>query len=408
MLLTQTLKIQIYPTDIDIIKLKTLQKQYVLASQYTSDWIFDHDFELSQRVVHDNLYYRLRELFELPAQVAQSVMRSVIARYKTVRTQMRNKQYRFKDVHTNTWYSVSKDLNWLVKPLQFKSPVATLVKDRTYSFLKDNILSLSTLEGRIKVPYCSLDNQYFSKFDTSWERGELSIHEIDDKWYVHISVSKEFEDVSQYKHVVGIDRGLRQLLTTYDEKDKTMFVNGQEILNKRRHFKKLRQELQSKGTKSAKRKLKSIGQRENRWMTTVNHQLSKALIDKYGSNTLFVLEDLTNVTFDTVNQRKKENRYEHHSWAFYQFEQFLKYKAINAGASVLTVSAAYTSQRCPKCGTVCKEHRNRNTHEYHCLVCSYQSNDDRIAAMNIQELGRWYISGIENPKFEKHIIKLEY
>ena len=52
-------------------------------------------------------------------------------------------------------------------------------------------------------------------------------------------------------------------------------------------------------------------------MTDVNHNLSKALIDKYGSNTLFVLEDLENVTFNTVKTRKKDNRYEHYSWAFY-------------------------------------------------------------------------------------------
>ncbi len=46
---------------------------------------------------------------------------------------------------------------------------------------------------------------------------------------------------------------------------------------------------------TVKRKIKSIGSRENRWMNDINHSITKALVDKYGENTLFVLEDLTNV-----------------------------------------------------------------------------------------------------------------
>lgn len=59
--------------------------------------------------------------------------------------------------------------------------------------------------------------------------------------------------------------------------------------------------MQAKGTKSAKRKLKALSGRENRWMSDVNHQLSKALVDYYGANTLFVMEDLAGVSFDEMN-----------------------------------------------------------------------------------------------------------
>ncbi|MGN7529878.1 UNVERIFIED_CONTAM: hypothetical protein QML36_11050, partial [Aerococcus urinaeequi] len=60
----------------------------------------------------------------------------------------------------------------------------------------------------------------------------------------------------------------------------------------------LRQSLQAKNTKSSRRRLRTIERRENRWMNDVNHQLSKTLVDRYGANTLFVVEDLTNVTFN--------------------------------------------------------------------------------------------------------------
>ncbi|WP_143450660.1 zinc ribbon domain-containing protein, partial [Ligilactobacillus agilis] len=83
-----------------------------------------------------------------------------------------------------------------------------------------------------------------------------------------------------------------------------------------------------------------------------------------------------------------------------QLAQFLTYKAHLNNSEVIKVSAQYTSQRCPKCGTIKKSNRNHDLHEYHCTNCDYRSNDDRLGAMNIQLLGTQYISGQEQPKFE--------
>ena len=134
-------------------------------------------------------------------------------------------------------------------------------------------------------------------------------------------------------------------------------------------------------------------------MTDVNHCLSKTLVSE-NPNTLIVVEDLTNVTFDTVSHRKKENRYEHHSWAFYQLQQDIAYKAREHGSHLIKVNPAYTSQRCPKCGTICKENRDKTNHSYHCNNCHYQSNDDRVAAMNIVQLGQMKQQGVKKPSFK--------
>ena len=170
-------------------------------------------------------------------------------------------------------------------------------------------------------------------------------------------------------------------------------------MRKRAKYQKLRAKLQAKGTKSAKRRLKKLSGRENRWMTDVNHQLSKTLVQEFGSNTLFVLEDLTGVSFERTDL-PKVLRNQNKSWAFYQLAQFLTYKAHLNNSEVIEVSAQYTSQRCPKCGTIKKSHRNHDLHEYHCSNCGYRSNDDRLGAMNIQLLGTQYISGQEQPEFE--------
>ncbi|MGN7529842.1 UNVERIFIED_CONTAM: transposase, partial [Aerococcus urinaeequi] len=87
-------------------------------------------------------------------------------------------------------------------------------------------------------------------------------------------------DETNIQRIVGIDRGLRQILTIADDTTHTTFYSGKSLMKKRRCFKKLRQSLQAKNTKSSRRRLRTIERRENRWMNDVNHQLSKTLVDR--------------------------------------------------------------------------------------------------------------------------------
>ena len=122
-------------------------------------------------------------------------------------------------------------------------------------------------------------------------------------------------------------------------------------------------------------------------MNDVNHCLSKALVSE--PNSLIVFEDLTNISFET-SKGKDFNR-ELSSWAFYDLEQKTIYKAKMNGVEVIKVPARYTSQRCPLCGHIHKENRQKDKHLFVCRECGYISNDDRIAAMNLYELGKRYI-----------------
>ena len=372
------------------------------ACNYVSQYIFNHDFVLKQSKLQSALYHELRKCFNLKSQMTQSVFKTVIARYKTVLTQLRKQRvwngYK-KDNHGKEIPNyINKDLTFLWKPIEFKRPQLDLVCNRDYSF-KNNVLSMNTINGRIHVQIHGLSKNPY--FDGSWKLSTGKVVRSGKQWFFHVSASKEILEfeLSRLKHVVGIDRGLRQIITSYDNKDQTHFVNGSFIAQKRNHYANLRTRLQAKGTKSAKRRLRSLSGRESRWMNDVNHQLSKTLVKTYGKQTLFVLEELTGVTFDTVRSRKKKHRYEHHSWSFYDLEQKLRYKAHLNESEVVLVDAHYTSQRCPKCGNIDKSNRNKNLHQYKCSNCGYSSNDDRIGAMNIYELGKWFVSGVEKPSF---------
>lgn len=383
----------------DGMKFSKTMEQYRSACNYVSKYLFDNNFPLNKNEVQKIIYNTIRGKFNLKSQMTISCIRSVIAHYKAVKTQMARRPYKYQDINTGKWYREIQDLTWLQKPITFNRPQIDLQRNRDWSYLNSGQLSINTLDSRVKVnPICHGFDQYF---DGTWKFGLAKLLKTGGKWYLHISATKEVTDFDNQtvKHVVGIDRGLRFLVTTYDEQGKTSFFSGKTVIRKRAKYQKLRAKLQAKGTKSAKRRLKKLSGRENRWMTDVNHRLSKTLVRKFGTNTLFVLEDLTGVSFERTNL-PKALRNQNSSWAFYQLEQFLTYKAHLNNSKVIEVSAKYTSQRCPKCGTIKKSNRNHDLHEYRCSNCGYRSNDDRIGAMNIQLLGTQYISGQKQPRFE--------
>ncbi|WP_302420909.1 transposase [Megasphaera sp.] len=405
--LTKTIKLRIHVTPEQEVLFRQMTEQYRQACNFVSQYIFDNQFDLTYQSLNKKLYSGLRGLFGLKSQLAQSSIKTTIARYKTVKQQLFRKPYRYKDEDGN-WQRIPKDLEWLWKPVFFRRPQADLVRNRDYSFADDGqVLSINTLGKRTK---CTFEGEHFAGYlNGSYQLGTAKLVELKGRWYLHIPVTRAVEDFQKesVRHVVGIDRGLRFLAVSYDEQGKTEFVSGKKITTKRHKFQEVRKQLQAKGTKSAKRKLKAISGRENRWMSDVNHQISKTLVQKYGKDTLFVLEDLAGVSFEESNlSRTAKQNYDLRSWSFYQLEQFLTYKAHENRSEVLKVSAKYTSQRCPKCGTIRKANRDHHKHLYSCQ-CGYKSNDDRIGAMNIQLLGTMWISGDPHPRYERVITTLE-
>lgn len=390
MLQVLTVKVRLYPDVKQKLVLSQTMKHYQNACNWLSQRYFDNNFIDSQRALHDRYYKTLRTKFMLKSQMAESVIKTVLSRYKSVVTQLRKKPYRYQDRNTKKRYSLPRNLTWLTNPIRFKRPQIDLIATRDWSFVnQQKRLSLNTIKSRVKLKF---DNSQLSKLSSNAKLGTAKLVKFKEYYFLHISSAEVVRDFANnhVKHVVGIDRGLRFLATSYDEQGKTRFVSGKRALQKRRKFKQLRQELQAKNTKSSKRRLKKIGQRENRWMTDINHQISKTLVEKYGDQTLFVVEDLTNVRFAT-EKAAKIRRYEMASWSFYQLEQFLNYKANRIGSKMIKVDARYTSQRDPKTGEINKSFRNHLRHEFYNPTTKTRSNDDRIGAMNIYDLGKRYL-----------------
>ena len=370
--ITITAKVQIVATDTDKVLLNKTMSVYCDACNYVSDYVFrTHD--LKQFSLNKILYSTLREKFSLKSQMAQSVFKTVIARYKTI---LENQ---------NEW----------IKP-SFKKPQYDLVWNRDYS-LTQNCFSVNTLNGRVKLPYFAEGmSKYFNH--SIYKFGTAKLANKHGKYYLHIPVTYEVEEsnISDICNVVGIDRGINFVVATYDSKHKSGFVSGKAIKQKRANYSRLRKELQMRHTPSSRRRLKAIGQRENRWMQNINHQVSKALATGNPKHTLFVLEDLTGIR-NVTERVKTKNRYVSVSWSFYDLEQKLIYKAKQNQSSVIKVDPRYTSQCCPACGHTEKSNRNKRIHLFTCKNCSYTSNDDRIGAMNLYRMGINYLADSQVP-----------
>ena len=370
--ITITAKVQIAATDTDKVLLNKTMSVYCDACNYVSDYVFrTHD--LKQFSLNKILYSALREKFSLKSQMAQSVFKTVIARYKTI---LENQ---------NEW----------IKP-SFKKPQYDLVWNRDYS-LTQNCFSVNTLNGRVKLPYFA--EGMFKYFNHSiYKFGTAKLVNKHGKYYLHIPVTYEVEEsnISDICNVVGIDRGINFVVATYDSKHKSGFVSGKAIKQKRANYSRLRKELQMRHTPSSRRRLKAIGQRENRWVQDINHQVSKALATGNPKHTLFVLEDLTGIR-NATERVKTKDRYVSVSWSFYDLEQKLIYKAKQNQSSVIKVDPRYTSQCCPACGHTEKSNRNKKIHLFTCKNCGYTSNDDRIGAMNLYRMGINYLADSQVP-----------
>jgi IS605 OrfB family transposase len=300
--------------------------------------------------LHKKTYREVREY--LPSQLAISSRMKATEALTSVFTKTKHKKY----------------------GSQPKSKLCSIRYDKnSYSlFLDKKQVSLLTISGRkrydLEIP------QFYQEQFKTWKHCSADLCIIKNKVYLHIIFEKEITDISSTGKLYGIDRGINNLAVVSNNK----FFGGGIIKKQVRKYQKLRNNLQAKGTKSAKRHLKRLTSKERQFRADINHQISKKIIQSIPEGSTIVLEELTGIR----NKRlRKKQRTLLNNWSYFQLEQFLTYKAMAKGISVEHIDARYTSQRCSKCGFVCRS--NRKQHEFCCKHCGYRLNADLNASRNI-------------------------
>ncbi len=234
--------------------------------------------------------------------------------------------------------------------------------------------TLASIKGRIA---CRLVIPEFYKQRVGWKVCSSDLIFKHGKAFLHVVVeapTKQFQSTGQ---VLGVDLGINRPAVTSD----AIFFGKRQWKEIERRYFNLRRGLQAKGTKSAKRHLKKISRKANRFRTDCDHVLSSKIVNSVNHGTTIVLEDLTDIR-DRVEARKKIRR-RIHAWSFSRLKSFLDYKSKMNGCLVEYVDPRYTSQKCSRCGNT--EKANRKTHSWFlCKKCRFQHNADLNAAKNIR------------------------
>lgn len=307
------------------------------------------------------VYYGIRERYGLSAQMAIRAIAKVVKVYK------RDKS---------------------IKP-QFRLDGAIVYDQRILSWKSLDLVSILTLQGRIKVPVM-LGEYHETQMDQI--RGQTDLILVNNNFYLYVTIEVPESEPIEPKGVLGVDLGIVNIAV---DSENTVH-SGKQLNQHRDKLNSLKSRLQSKGTKSAKRHLKKLSGRIARFTRDTNHRISKEIVAKAkDTSSLIALENLKGIRKRTVSKpsklrfgspkiedfRKLQRSYIN-SWGFHQLRKFIEYKAKLQGVSLVLVDPSYTSQTCPQCGNVDKKNRkDRDT--FKCTQCGFAGLADYIAAVNI-------------------------
>ncbi len=333
---------------------ETLRKTMVLSNQVFNE-IARYGFEnhtCSKVSVHHATYYGIREKHpELPCSILQGI----------------------RDVACEALKGV--ELKKLPESKQFS---AIRYNKRVCNInLSKKQVTLASVKGRIKAVF-PIPEYYRQYLNWDLRTSTLSYNRKQDTFYLHVTIHKPSPEPVGDK-VLGIDRGIVNIAVTSNNR----FFNSKPVKNVRAKYAYLRAKLQSKGTKSAKKLLRKISRKEERFVSEVNHCISKEIVAMPFD--ILAIEDLTSIR---VQRRTKGIDFSRklNNWAFSELEQFLRYKAEAMGKSVITIDPRYTSQKCSNCGHIYKGNRKR--HSFKCVKCGFQIHADLNAARNIADIGK--------------------
>jgi len=300
--------------------------------------------------LHDLCYREIRDRFALTAQMAVRVIAKVADAYKLDRKALR----------------------------KFRPTSGIAYDDRILRWdLTGSRVSIWTVDGRQWIPFVCGTRQ---RVLLTTRLGETDLVHTGKHFLLLAACEVQEPEPRDFHDALGVDLGVTNIAV---DSDGRIYSSGR--LNGLRHrHRRLRQRLQKKGTKAAKRLLKKRSRKEQRLATHTNHCISKALVaTAKDTGRAIALEELTGIR-DRLTVRCGQ-RATLHSWAFGQLRAFVSYKAKRAGVPLLLVDPKNTSRPCPACGSVDKANRKSQS-LFSCQSCGFAGLADWIAAENIRRV----------------------
>ncbi len=258
----------------------------------------------------------------------------------------------------------------------FRFNSAITYDDRILHWYVDkSSVSIWTVSGRLHIPFVCGPRQ---RLMLQTRQGESDLIFVKGRWYLLATCNVEELPEQELTDVLGIDLGVVSLATDSDG----VSFSGVAVEKQRHIYAHRRRNLQHNGSKSAKRKLKSISGKQSNFQKDTNHVISKSIVQKaQDTNRAIAVENLTGIHSRTTFRRSQRAR--HANWSFFQLKSFITYKARLAGIQVIEVDPRNTSRTCQVCGCIDKANR-RSQSSFRCVSCGFSANADCNAARNIR------------------------
>ncbi|MFW6694039.1 RNA-guided endonuclease InsQ/TnpB family protein [Streptomyces sp. MAR4 CNX-425] len=341
------------------------------ACNRAANWVSEvaHAQDLKRRnELQKAVYYDTKDTFDLAAQPAVRVIKKVVDAYATRQANLKAGNYGREDSKRRARVES--------RPVRFREDAAQPYDDRILTWnLNARTVSIWTVAGRLKgIPFvCS---EQAGELLTA-RRGESDLVMRDGMFFLIATVEVPEPQAYEPAGWLGVDLGIVNIATTSDGRT----MSGRRVNRYRKRQRDLRQKLQAKRTKSAKRALKRIRRRESRYTTQRNHIIAKKLVTTAERTSRGIgLEDLSG-----IRQRvtaKKDQRSALHSWAFAQLGAFVEYKARRVGVPVVRVDPRNTSRQCSECWHTHRTNRVSQA-RFACRSCGIVLHADHNGSRNI-------------------------
>jgi IS605 OrfB family transposase len=321
-----------------------LQDTFSKACNFVAEASIEHK-EHNRIKLHHVCYHKIRDFFpKLGSQMACNAIAKVAQGMKALKGKQK---------------------------MHFKKMASVHFDKRTYS-LKNNVLSLFTMQGRIQL--CLEISKFHGSYLSQGSIREAELIKKDKGWFFNLVLDLPEVIAQPNGKILAVDLGENNLAATSSGK----LIGGGQLKMKRDKFLAHRGRLQSNGSQSAKQRLRQISGRERRHVTHVNHCVAKEIIQEAIRNdcTMIALEDLKNIRERIQGNKRMRSRL--HRWSFDELRRFIEYKAQAHGIQIRHINPAYTSQMCSNCFAI----GHRSKHHFFCSNCGSHQHSDLNASQN--------------------------
>lgn len=264
-------------------------------------------------------------------------------------------------------------------------------------YLKTNIFIIKPkiLENKIGFTMGTRQFNYMDFKGDSLPEGIVKlgvIKKYKGEWFCSLIFKTKDIKQKNFKRCLGVDLGIAKTAVISDwNGNNTRFFRGEPYRFKKNHYLELRRKLQPKLKEGNIYKLlKRTREKESNWVKNENHKISREIVNMAIENKRSIaLEKLTGITERLKVNRKTRKMLK--GWSFSQLAKFIEYKAKLAGITVIYVDPRGTSKTCPKCQYSSRSNR-RTQSVFKCRKCNYESNADRVGAINIAIRGNTGLS----------------